>query len=206
MELSEINFFLTNKQYVIRSEFMREYHFNDEYLDYYKKFILENVNSTNRMFLTDLIYLASKINFNTSAIQSIFKNLILNDSRFLVKLAILDYWVELEPKYLPKDYEEILLILLKNKNYKIVRNQVYFNLFLLNNSSMNFYFERLIEGLRNTTDWKSIYRTLANFKYVSSSHFLNYKNKVIKLIKELHREKNFGDGINEILLSIKKRK
>lgn len=202
MELSEIKLLLNNKKYIIRSEFMREYDFEDEYLDYYRKFILENINSTNCMFLTDLIYLASKINFNTPELQNTFKNLLLNDSRFLVKLAVLDYWVELETKYLPKHYEETLLKLLKKRNYKIVTNQIYFNLFILNNSSINIYFENLIECLKNTNDWKSIYRILFNFKYVSSSHFLNYKAQIIKLIKRLHQEKKFGKGVDEMLLNI----
>ena len=204
MKLSNIQAELNQKGYIYRSEFMRDYSFDGNYFTYLSGYITDNIKTNNCMFLTDLIYFATKINFNTIKFKNILKKILVSDNRNLVKLAILDYFVELEPQCLPKDYEKTLLDLLKKSNYNIVKNQIYFNLFLLNNSSINFYFERLTECLKNTNDWKSIYRVLLNFKYVSSSQFINYKTKVVELIKKLHLEKKFGEGVDEILLSLKK--
>lgn len=195
--LEDVKALFENRSYAVRSEFINDYDFNDEYFDYYKSFILDANNIKDIFYLSDLIDLSGWLKIYDLTLQNRWLNCLLKPSHYLVKLAVLDYFKFCNKEVASPSYETSLKQLLKRNSSTIVKNQILFNLLIFNLHESELYKDALKLSLSKTKDWRSIYRTLSDLKEIEINH--NYRIELLELIKQLHRKNNFGEGVERLL-------
>lgn len=195
--LNEIKALFENKDYGIRSDFINDYDFKDEFREYYLHFILKSKHVKDHLYLSDLIDLSSWMKFYDIKIRKRWFSYLFEKKHFIVKLAVLDYFKYSKEELLFGNYEQKLNTLLKGKLPSILRNQILLNLICLNSSSGNKYLSMLLESLSKTKDWRSIYRTLINLNEIG--RLKKHKKLIINHIKGLLLTKNFGEDVEKLL-------
>lgn len=198
--LEEIRAMFEHKKYDVRSDFIDEYDFNDKYLEYYRNFIIDNVEVVDNLYLSDLIDLAGWLNIYDIQLRERWFSFLFKKKHYIVKLSVLDYFKFCPKKLLPPLYEFELNNLLKDRTLAIIRNQIYFNLICLNSKKNETYIKGLKKSLDRTNDWRSIYRTLKNIKELKVKK--SYKLALCDYIKVLVSKNDFGDGVEQLLQEV----
>ncbi len=196
--LDEIKASFQHKNYGLRSDFIEEYDFQDNYRDYYHDFILKQDQIKNPIYLSDLIDLAAALEFQDETLIKRYRMYLLNRQHYIVKLAVLDYFFEIpDIMKVYSKYEEELNKLLKGKLFAVLRNQILINLIkIASDQNRDYYLTLLYNSLKQMHDWRSIYRTLL---FCSYDELKKEKDNVFRLIQKLHEEKDFGQGVENLL-------
>jgi hypothetical protein len=195
--LEEIKLLFENKNYAVRSDFINEYDFNDEYLSYYRKFICNAKNIRNHLYLSDLIDLSGWLNIYDKEVRDRWFSYLFEDRHYIIKLAVLDYFKFCPMKLLVPSYEKKLNLLLLRRLSSILRNQILFNLVCLNSEKVSDYIGKFKSSLAATKDWRSIYRTLNNIKEVGIEK--SHKSIICNHIVELSSKRDFGESARKLL-------
>ena len=174
--LNEIKHLFENKSYLIRGEFINEYDFNDDYFEYYRKFIIDSKELSDHLYLSDLIDLSGWLGIYDEELQHRWFSYLFDRKHYVVKLAVLNYFIYCKEIKLGNLYEEKLKNLLSDRLLQIVRAQILFNLFSLNAKESELYVDQLIYLLSHTNDWRIYYRILSNIKEVEIED--NYKKAI----------------------------
>jgi hypothetical protein len=199
----EIKYHFENKSYDIRSDFINEYHFKDDYYNYYKEFILNSQKIKNHLYLSDLIDLSSYLGIYDIKLRNRLFSYLLSNSHYIVKLAVLDYFIKCKKNLLVPRYENELNKLLNSERKAIVRNQILINLISLNSEKQNLYFQNLCNSIIRTEDWRSIYRIINSF--LEFKDLKKFKADLYVLIYDLNKKKNFGEGVTKLLNELKQK-
>ncbi|MBL7815338.1 MAG: hypothetical protein JNL70_10015 [Saprospiraceae bacterium] len=196
LSLQEVKKLFENKDYFIRGNFINEYDFNDDYIDYYKNFILNfNYNKRNFNYVSNIIDLASYFKIFDDNLCLKFKKMLNENYHLVIKLSIIVY---LENRCLAindPSLENLFLQILNKKIDIVLKNQILISLFIVTKNEK--YFNLLLASLDRTDDWRSVYRTL--------DYFINYpiEKELLRVlvdnVKKKHREKNFGEGVTKLL-------
>jgi hypothetical protein len=198
--LSEIQYFFEHKDFDVRSDFINDYDFSDRYQSYYRNFI-EKTKVKDPLYLSDLIDLSAWLGFYNIEIREKWFACLFKPQHYTVKLAALDYFKVCKKALLPSGYEDKLLnILSSGRVGKLLQNQILINLICLNSRRQILYTNTLIDSLSRTKDWRSIYRTLINLKELDC--LARHKAVILSHIRRLHKERNFGAGVQILLRKI----
>lgn len=195
--LEEIKILFENRSYDVRSDFINEYDFEDEYLDYYRQFIINARNIKDHLYLSDLIDLAGTLGFYEKELRDRYYSYLFDKRHYLVKIAVLDYFNYCRLELLPSSYENDLNLLSHKNVISLVKTQLLFNLIRLNSDRKEIYKEHLKKSLNNSNDWRAFYRILMNIKQVK----IDNTDKIIIYdhIRIMSLKKDLGEG-TEILL------
>ncbi|MBL7813767.1 MAG: hypothetical protein JNL70_02090 [Saprospiraceae bacterium] len=199
LSLEEVKKYFEHKNYFIRGDFIDEYDFEDDYIDYYKNFIFSfNYNKKSFNYVSDIIDLAAYFELFDEDLYIKYKGMLSGSFHFVIKLSIINY---IEHRFsVVSDFslEAFFLQMLNRKNHVLVKNQILVSLFFLTKKEQ--YFNLLLLSLNKTDDWRSIYRTL--------NHFVHYPIEkeplriLLDNIRNKHSEKNFGKGVTDLLLQL----
>ena len=184
--LDEIKQLFENKSYLIRSEFINDYEFDDDYYEYYRQFILNAKSIRNHLYLSDLIDLSGWLGIYDEALQIRWFSYLFKRNHYVVKLAVLDYFKFFEKKKAGIPYEKKLKALLKERLLQIVRAQVLFNLICLNTKESMRLVDDLNAMLSKTNDWRIYYRILNNIKEVRINN--KYKQAILRQLTIIGKE------------------
>jgi hypothetical protein len=198
--IEEIKSFFENRSFLIRSDFINEYDFNDSYFEYYHDFILNAKNIKDQMYLSDLIDLAGLLNIYDEELRIRYYDYFFNKQHYLVKLAVLDYFKYCQKELLPVSYESDLTLFVKNRNYLILKAQALYNLISFDPIEAKVYLEQLIELLMQCHDWRVFHRILMNIKYVKIEDGI--KQTLFRQIALLSKEKDLGKGVETLIRTI----
>ncbi|NML38406.1 hypothetical protein HHL17_14455 [Chitinophaga sp. G-6-1-13] len=182
-KLEEIKILFENRSYSVRSDFINDYDFNDDYYEYYHQFLLNAESIKDRFYLSDLIDLTGWLDIYDMKIMERYYSYLFSQNHYLIKLAVLDYF-----KYCNKDlpfpsYEKDLNAILQERLPSILRCQVLINLLILDTKDAPQYIKSLISLLEHNNDWKVIHRLLNNLKEVQLR--LEYSSCICKeLVKK----------------------
>lgn len=195
--LEEIKVLFENKSYDVRGDFINEYDFKDEYLDYYRQFIINAKDIKDRFYLSDLIDLAGSLNLYEKELRDRYYSYLFEKRHYLIKLAVLDYFKYCKKDLLSNSYEKDLNLILSRTTLNVLKCQIIFNLICINSEKKEFYIERLKQSLTNSNDWRASYRILMNIQYVK----IEKTDKLIiyNHIADLAGKRDLGEG-TEILL------
>ena len=172
----EIKCLFENRSYFVRWQFLNEYHFNDNYHDYYVDFICKNaLFLKNDNYLSDLVCFTIDFNIFDSVIIDIWYQILKESTSAIVVLSILDYFNLCALAKLPKDYASTLLAMADKHRRRLLKNQVYINLLLLNEADEK-YKNLLTESLNKTKDYRSILRVISTLTIFHS-------RKIVREIK-----------------------
>lgn len=198
--LEEVKSLFEHKSYDVRSDFINEYDFKDDYLEYYQQFILIATRVRNHLYLSDLIDLAGWLNIYDKELRDRYYAYLFTKQHSIIKLAVLDYFKYCSKELLPGTYEQDLVSLSKKRTSEIFRNQVQCNLVLINTEKKELYLSQLLDMLTRTSDWRSFYRVLMNVK---DCEFDN-KDKVVIYghINELAGKRDLREGVEGLLKEI----
>jgi hypothetical protein len=194
--LKEIKHLFENKSFLIRGEFINDYDFDDDYYEYYRKFILNVKGIYNHLYLSDLIDLSGWLGIYDKVLQVRWFSYLFESKHYIIKLAVLDYFKYCEKKKIGKLYEKKLKILLGNRLLQIVRAQVLFNLICLDSKESGSYIKELISLLSHVNDWRIYYRILNNLKEVEIND--KYKKAICSQFANIANE----GKLNEDALSL----
>ncbi|WP_157963102.1 hypothetical protein [Chitinophaga deserti] len=200
-ELQNVKAQFEHKSYAVRSDFIDEYDFNDDHHQYYRDFILnKSQHIKDHIYLSDLIDLSGWLNIYEVELQLRWFQLLNEKVHYVIKLAVLDYF-----KYCDKDvvfdgYGEQLWMLLKKRQLPIVKNQILYNLLLLDSIYAEAAVVDLIASLNSTNDWRSFYRVLSNLEDVPVDE--NTKSKICRSIYAISKQRDLREGTMEMLKKI----
>lgn len=195
--LNEIKLLFENKSYLIRSEFINEYDFDDDYYEYYRKHILGAKRIYNHLYLSDLIDLSGWLDIYDKKLQARWFSFLFSHKHYVVKLAVLDYFKFCKKKKLGKLYEKKLKDLLENRLLQIVRVQVLFNLICLNTKDSGNYVNEMTSFLSHSSDWRVYYRILNNLKEIEIN--AKYKAAICNQLIEIANEGKLDKEILDML-------
>ncbi|RFS18650.1 hypothetical protein DVR12_27445 [Chitinophaga silvatica] len=164
--LEEVKKLFENKSYLIRSEFINDYDFEDDYFEYYHHFLLNVKSIRDKFYLSDLIDLTGWLNIYDLNIRKRYYELLFQKSNYLVKLAVLDYFKYCEKNLLPKGYVKDLNLLYSHRQPEILRSQILFNLIICKQEIDSLYIECLSNLIEKTKDWKILHRLLSNLNEI----------------------------------------
>ncbi len=158
--LEEIKKKFEHKEINYRSDFINDYDFDDEHIEYYKSFILDTKDIKNHLYLSDLIDLAGWLGIYDRELYLRYVDYLLTKQHYVVKLAVLDYLMRSDVYYDDIDIEKILFNFIQKNKIEILGIQAMLNLILLNSKNKKTYIDMLIYSLLNTKDWKVLYRVI----------------------------------------------
>jgi hypothetical protein len=201
MEFNEIKEKFENKNYLIRHKFIEEYNFKDDFLDYYKQFIKQNINQIkDKVYLSDLIDFSSYLELFEDDIFDKIVTLLFEKRHLVVKLSAVLY---LEDAFDEGKKEQVLEVfdnLLKTRIPRFLRNQILISLLQLDISNKIEIRELLSQSLIKTNNVNSIYRIL---NLINDFNISNSERKtIIHEIAKLHKKKDFGKGVNALLMAL----
>lgn len=199
--LEEIKADFEHVSYDHRIDFIDSYDFNDDFIEYYRSFIIAASDIKYPLYLSELIDLARWLRIFEPKLYERYFMYLFQKRHYLVKLASLDYLLDARQFYTDAESEKKISQLLKTKLPRLVRNQAYLNLLALNSSNSRHYFEQLRKSLIATTDWRSIVRVL---NMVASVPALTpYRLQLYNLVKDINDTKSFGEGVDQKLDQLK---
>ncbi len=162
LTLDEVISLFEHREYYVRRDFISEYHFNDEYHDYYYNFILKFNHTNDDLYFTDLIELAIDLDFVSDEFYDKYFRILKNCSNSLIKMVATDYFLYKEFDYPEKKYELISLYkeLIKTKS---TRHNVKFNLLLallsIDRKNYSIYFEKLLYYFKISNHYQPLCRS-----------------------------------------------
>lgn len=195
-DLNQIKFHFEHPSFAHRVDFIDEYDFQDNYFDYYLAFLKDMRDVKDHLYLSELIDLAAYLDIYDEELYERYVNYLHVKQHYIVKLAVLDYLMDCEIFYNKKDSEQRMLQALDKSHFFIVKNQILTNLVALSNSNEK-YIQLLVDSLDKTKDWRSIYRVIS--KFINHSKLSKSKILILNKCKNLHKKKNFGEGVDELL-------
>lgn len=188
IELFDIQEKLNHKDIKVRIDFIYDYDFQDNYIDYYEEYLLCKSYEENVEYSIAMIELAAFLKIKNKFLLDKYLSLLIGNCSYLIKLGVLDFLIDTYDLY--KEYKaDIICIkdMLSKRNYRIVKNQIVFNLMLLDYEKREYYFDYLLKSLNNTKDYRSHIRILNNIM-LKEFVFLP-RDFVMKIIYTIKREK-----------------
>lgn len=203
LTLEEVKNKLEDKNIFQRIDFIDQYDFNDSYKEYYIDFLLSNKIEKNYLYLSRLIDLAAFLKIKNEGILFKYMKYLIQPNHYIVKLSVLDFLIDSDSLY--EEYSEKLmemkLLLTRKRESKIVKNQILFNLLLIDRTNDNSYYESILHSLKETSDHRSLIRTINNLMNQKFSFVpMNFTNKTIEIIES----KTTGKAVLSKLYEIKK--
>jgi hypothetical protein len=164
--LEEVKTLFEHKSFLVRSDFINEYDFNDDYFEYYRNFIIEARDVKDHMYLSDLMDLAGFLDIYDEELRMRYYKCLFSKQHYLVKLAVLDYFKHCKKELLPVSYEADLTLFVKKRAYPILKAQTLFNLICFGSTEVRVYLNQLNELLAKCDDWRAFYRIIMNIRHV----------------------------------------
>jgi len=199
-KLEEIKMLFENRNYSVRSDFINEYDFNDDYYEYYHQFLLNTEFIKDRFYLSDLIDLTGWLNIYDVKIMKRYYSYLFKQNHYLVKLAVLDYFKYCSEDLLFANYEQDLNGMLQERLSSILRSQVLINLLILNTKDGPQYLKSLISLFEHNNDWKVIHRLLNNLKEVQLR--LEYSSSICKELIKKSQTVELGTSTKSLLIDV----
>ena len=196
MSFNEIKKFFEHKSYLVRSEFINDYDFEDDYLTYYYNFIVRSTTIKNHLYLSDLIDLSGWLGFYDKNLQRRWMQLLVCPNHFVVRLAVLDYFKHCSIEQLPSNYERRLAELLDVRLQKIVRMQILFNLIYQGKRNRDIYLLKIRKLFKSCTDSRIYMRMLNNLRH------LPVESKDRAILCEILKQSSLGKRLPQEVLHI----
>lgn len=191
--LEEVKTLFENRSFLVRSDFINEYDFKDDYFEYYHNVIVRAKDVKDRMYLSDLIDLAGYLNIYDEELRSRYYEYLFAKQHFLVKLAVLDYFKHCKKELLPVSYEGDLNLIVRKRAHLILKAQALFNLICLGSAEAEFYLNQLYALFEKCDDWRVFYRILMNMRYVTIDSRI--KASILGKIVLISKERELGEGV-----------
>lgn len=195
MNFEEVKSNFENRSYEHRVDFINDYHFNDEFILYYKNFIIKNTKIKDRFYLSELIDLSRYLGFFDYVFYERFSSYVFEKRHFLIKLSSLDYMIDCKYFYEDKKIEGRLNNILERNIRKILRVQILINLLCLNPRSDLLNALKLL--ISEIEDWRIVYRVLNQFSGIDK--LKSFRSEVFELIKDINEGNKFGNGVSNKL-------
>lgn len=204
MEFFEIKKKFEHKSYFERSRFIEEYHFQDDFQDYYRSFILNNLFKIKTPgYLTDLIWLAADLEFYDEEFYDQIKKLLESSDVYLIQLIALDYIRDRNLLFYDINLLPFLKHHLKVTKFESLKCQILVTILILrkqlalSNKDVLNYWGELMYKIAVAKKWYYIQRTINFFDNESSyfEHLKEYQDTLMALVlAKCH--KKMGKGID----------
>jgi hypothetical protein len=200
MELKAVKIKFENRNFWVRSEFIDNYDFNDAYLSYYKSFIKTNLLKFGKhrdLYVSDLVDLSSYLELFDDDIFTEMSDLLSQKRGLIVKSSVILY---MEDRY--ENFPDIKIIeifdnILKNKNARLLKNQVLLSFIKCCPLRKDELLKQLILSIKKTKDWRSVHKILFNLNmYIVDE---NHREMVVDTIRKSAKKNDFGEGVQQLI-------
>lgn len=183
LTLNQVKASFEHKSISKRIIFLAEYHFDDNYQDYYKNFIINYFDTKDNIYFMQLLELAQDLEIYDEAYIGRLLLILKEKTHIIVKLSILDYLyeavfeIELDHDFLIKELKELLVL----RNFLTIKNTILFILSTIDTDNKKSYTQIILENLKRTKDYRTIIR-LCNFIMGTDENLFD-KNTMMEIIK-----------------------
>ena len=171
---------------------------DDPNLEYWKDLILKTDSSNNHWLLSNIIDLATNLNFKDERLSKRYVGYISGRYNYIVKLSVLDYFL-LTDQFSSVLEKELFELIKSNHDLLLVKNHALLLLAYFDKVNRKEHLNTLLIYMKRTRDYRShirVYNTLLAFNLITN-HL-----DMVKEMTNISMGMNLGKAVRKVLREV----